>query len=231
VDFEKMAIWRRYSRKYFEKEYAPSSDPAYFQSSIKRSRYKRIIEALPDRRYHRALEIGCATGDFTAMLAPSCEELLAVDISEKAVSMARKRLTNFPHVFVEQRTLPEETPEGPFDLVIASEVLYFLPTNVMLVALQRLEEVLSPGGVLLAIHSRRVFGLRKVVTKIRPLFLRHWILKARPQGDEVHNLLLKHTRLANMVSLVEPEYRLDLFENKLEGSYKMVRDSQHSGMK
>jgi hypothetical protein len=50
--------------------------------------------------------------------------------------------------------------------------------------------------VLLAVHWRKE-------TKTYPL-----------QGDEVHALLVEHTRLTNTTAVVEPEYRLDLFEHR-----------------
>jgi SAM-dependent methyltransferase len=192
-------VRERLGREYFEDLYEASPDPWGFETSpYERRKYERTLSALAPRRrrYHRALEVGCSIGVFTAMLAPLCEELLAVDVSEKAVAVAKARLNNLPHVSVERLTLPEETPEGPFDLIVASEVLYYWPKDVMLAALRRFEEVLTPGGVLLAVHWRKE-------TKTYPL-----------QGDEVHELLLRHTRLTNTTTIVEPEYRLDLFEDR-----------------
>lgn len=189
----------RLDRQYFEDLYAASPDPWDFEtSSYEREKYKRTLGVLADRQhsYRRALEVGSSIGVFTAMLAPLCYELLAVDVSEKAVATARERLDAFSHVRVERRTLPEETPEGPFDLVIVSEVLYYLPEGNVLEALRRFEEVLAPGGALLAVHWRKE-------TKTYPL-----------QGDEVHELLLKHTHLTNTNTILEPEYRLDLFEDE-----------------
>jgi len=55
------------------------------------------------------------------------------------VAIARERLARFPNVRVERRTLHEETPEGPFDLIVVSEVLYYLPREQMLAAQGRLE--------------------------------------------------------------------------------------------
>jgi predicted TPR repeat methyltransferase len=189
----------RLDRKYFEKLYEQSSDPWGFATSpYERRKYERTLDVLQDcqRGYRNVLEVGCSIGVFTGMLAPLCDELCAVDVSEKAVAAARKRLADFPHVRVEQRRLPEETPEGPFDLIVASEVLYYWPKEVMLVALRRLEEILASGGALLAVHWRKE-------TKTYPL-----------QGDEVHELLLEHTHLANTTTIVEPEYRLDLFQDR-----------------
>jgi SAM-dependent methyltransferase len=189
-------VRKRLGREYFDDLYARSRDPWNFETSeYERNKYDRTLNVLARRRYRRALEVGCSIGVFTAMLAPLCDELLAVDVSEAAVAVARQRLADFPDVRVELRTLPEETPQVPFDLIVASEVLYYWPEDVMLSALRRFEEVLAPGGSLLAVHWCKE-------TKTYPL-----------QGDEVHGLLLEHTRLANTTTIVEPEYRLDLFED------------------
>jgi cyclopropane fatty-acyl-phospholipid synthase-like methyltransferase len=190
-------VRERLGREYFDELYAQSRDPWSFETSeYERNKYEQTLSVLARRRYRRVLEVGCSIGVFTAMLAPLCNELLAVDVSEKAIAVARQRLADFPNVRVELRTLPEETPQGPFDLVVASEVLYYWPKEVMLSALRRFEEVLAPGGSLLAVHWRKE-------TKTYPL-----------QGDEVHDLLLEHTRLADATSIIEAEYRLDLFEDK-----------------
>jgi predicted TPR repeat methyltransferase len=184
----------RLDREYFENLYATSPDPWDFETSdYERGKYERTLGVLAHRQYHHALEAGCSIGVFTTMLAPLCDDLLAVDVSERAITAARRRLTRFPHVRVELRRLPEETPGAPFDLIVASEILYYWPEDVMLRALRRFEEVLAPGGSLLAVHWRKE-------TKTYPL-----------QGDEVHELLLQHTRLSNTTSIIEPEYRLDLY--------------------
>jgi SAM-dependent methyltransferase len=190
-------VRERIDREYFENLYEQSPDPWGFETSpYERKKYERTLGVLQGRRYQRALEVGCSIGVFTVKLAPLCDEVLAVDVSERAVAAARERLAGFPHVRVERRRLPEDTPEGPFDLIVASEVLYYWPKEVMLGALRLFEEILAPGGVLLAVHWRKE-------TKTYPL-----------QGDEVHELLVEHTRLLSTTTIVEPEYRLDLFEDR-----------------
>ncbi len=185
----------RLDRDYFEGLYAGSRDPWNFETSdYERRKYARTLDALGGRRFRRALEVGSSIGVFTAMLTPFCDELLAVDTSERAVTEAKERLSGFEHVRVERRTLPEETPDGPFDLIVVSEVLYYLPRDTMLETLRRLENTLDSGGVLLAVHWRKE-------TKTYPL-----------QGDEVHELLVENTRLVRMESFTEAEYRLDLLE-------------------
>ena len=184
----------RLDRDYFENLYAQSTDPWGFETSeYERRKYERTLGVLGERRFYRGFEAGSSIGVFTAMLAARCDELLAVDTSEKAVEIAKRRLTEHPHVRVERRTLPEEMPAGPFDLIVASEVLYYWPREVMLEALRRFEGILAPGGVLVAVHWRKE-------TRTYPL-----------QGDEVHELLVRHARLANVKTIKEPEYRLDVF--------------------
>jgi SAM-dependent methyltransferase len=186
----------RLGRDYFENLYAESTDPWGFETSeYERRKYERTLESLGERRFHRAFEAGSSIGVFTSMLAPRCDELLAVDASVKAVEIAKERLAEQSQVRVERWTLPEEMPVGPFDLIVASEVLYYWPREVVLEALRCFEGILAPGGVLVAVHWRKE-------TRTYPL-----------QGDEVHDLLIHHTRLANVKTLKGPEYRLDLFED------------------
>ena len=186
----------RLGREYFEGLYAESEDPWNFESSeYEQKKYARTLAVLGQRTFRRALEAGASIGVFTELLADRCEELLAVDVSERAVAAARERLSGRGHVRVERRTLPEEMPDGPFDLMVASEVLYYFPREEMLTVLRGFERELARGGILLAVHWRRK-------TETYPL-----------QGDEVHDLLVEHTRLLNRETIIEPDYRLDLFED------------------
>jgi predicted TPR repeat methyltransferase len=187
----------RLGREYFEGLYAESDDPWNFEASeYEQNKYARTLAVLGERTFRRGLEAGASIGVFTEMLANRCDELLAVDVSERAVAAARRRLTRRRHVRVERRTLPEEMPHGPFDLIVASEVLYYFPREEMLTVLQDFERELARGGILLAVHWRRK-------TQTYPL-----------QGDEVHDLLVEHSRLLNRVTIIEPDYRLDLFEDE-----------------
>jgi predicted TPR repeat methyltransferase len=186
----------RLGREYFERLYAESGDPWDFETSeYEQNKYTRTLAVLGERTFRRALEAGASIGVFTEMLAKRCEELLAVDVSVRAVVAARRRLSGLGHVRVERRTLPEEMPDGPFDLIVASEVLYYFPREEMLAILQGFERELARGGTLLAVHWRRE-------TRTYPL-----------QGDEVHELLAQNTRLQNKETIIEPDYRLDLFED------------------
>jgi SAM-dependent methyltransferase len=181
---------------YFERLYAEHADPWRFETSpYERAKYARTVAALGPRRFGLGLEVGCSIGVLTAMLAERCERLLAVDCSELAVERARRRLAGRPGVRVERRTLPEEMPAGPFDLIVCSEVLYYWSRDLLIEALAALRSALAPGGSLLAVHWRPR-------TRTYPL-----------QGDEVHEILARELGdLRRGASLTERRYRLDRYD-------------------
>ena len=139
---------------YFEALYAKDPDPWRFASSAyERDKYAATLDALQRPHYARAFEVGCSIGVLTAALAPRCGKLLAVDAAEAPLAEARRRCSDLPHVAFERMRLPEEWPEGgPFDLILLSEVVYYLdPADVGRLA-GRVGASLAPGGEVLLVH-------------------------------------------------------------------------------
>ena len=118
-------------------------------------RKRRLLAAmLPRERYRRALEIGCSTGALAEELAARCHELVAVDGSAHAVASARRRLAGLGHVSVEQREVPQWWPAGAFDLVVVSEVGYFLSPRDLDRLVDRIATTLADDGVVVLCHWR-----------------------------------------------------------------------------
>ena len=113
---------------YFSRLYAASDDPWGFRSRWYEARkFALTLAALSRQRYRRAFDAGCSNGELTRGLAGRCDALHACDLSPRAVALARERLDDLPQVEVRQRELPREFPEGRFDLIVISELGYFLP--------------------------------------------------------------------------------------------------------
>ncbi|PZR68087.1 MAG: hypothetical protein DLM63_04910 [Solirubrobacterales bacterium] len=177
---------------HFESLYRRADDPWRFATSAYEAfKYDRTLEALGARRYRRALEVGCSIGVFTERLAGLCDDLVAVDVSPTALRRARQRLRGLPHVHVQQRKLPEQTPPGPFDLIVCSEVLYYWPPARLAQAQRAFEQALAPGGSLLSVHWRGRAASHAL------------------SGDQVHRRLLANTRLEPAVAHCERRFRLD----------------------
>lgn len=152
-------VWQPgWGRSWHEDHYAVHDPQGYSTNPYERQKYADMMEVIGERRFARALEIGSAEGVFTAQLAPHCDELLGIDISERAVSRARQALADRPHVRFERRTLPFDWPQGSHDLIVCSDVLYLWPPAVLDRGLRRLRESLAPGGLLLLQHYLGDFG-------------------------------------------------------------------------
>jgi hypothetical protein len=65
---------------------------------------------------------------------------------------ARARLAPSSHVTVLDGAIPEDWPTGGFDLVVLSEVAYYLTEAGWAEVAERLRGGLEPGGHLVAVH-------------------------------------------------------------------------------
>jgi cyclopropane fatty-acyl-phospholipid synthase-like methyltransferase len=104
--------------------------------------------------FKSALELGGAIGEFTELLAPRCERLTRIDVSATAAAMARRRLVDFPRVEVVRGAIPDAIPDREYDLVVASEILYFLSADEFERTLATVRSRLLTGGRLVAVHWR-----------------------------------------------------------------------------
>lgn len=112
---------------YFDGVFADDDDPWDLASSpYEAAKFARTAAVLADRRYARALEVGCAHGVLTRQLEPLCDDLLAIDISARAVELARARCLDLSHVRFAVADFPQAPPDATaLDLVVLSEVAYY----------------------------------------------------------------------------------------------------------
>ena len=120
----------RMSPAEFEARYRANPDPwGYTTSDYERRKYEATLTACGDGPFADALELGGSIGVFSALLAPRCERLTTIDAAATAVASARRRLAGAPHVDVILGEIPDAIPIRDFDLVVASEILYYLTAS------------------------------------------------------------------------------------------------------
>ncbi|MBI3776087.1 MAG: class I SAM-dependent methyltransferase [Gammaproteobacteria bacterium] len=120
------------------------------------ARYRMMLEALDTALAARAaprtiLDIGCSTGTFTAMLARHfgpAARIWGVDVSEQGIARARIR---YPSLAFECLSIDQVAARfrSAMDVVVLLEVLYYVPAQERSIVLQRVAEMLRPGGLLL----------------------------------------------------------------------------------
>jgi cyclopropane fatty-acyl-phospholipid synthase-like methyltransferase len=180
---------------YFAKMYEADLDPWNFESSpYEKEKYLASLAALPLERYHHAFEIGGSIGVLTRMLAGRCSQLLSIDVSSVAQQRARMRCADQSHVEFKIMQFPREAPDTNFDLIVISEVGYYLSRRDLLIARDWIVNALQAGGHLLLVHWTPL-------VKDCPL-----------TGDEVHDLFLAITPapLSRVFCARKTNYRMDV---------------------
>lgn len=182
---------------YFEQVYAANDDPWNFQTSeYEAEKYAATIKALPKKKYGNALEIGCSIGVLTQQLAEKCSRLLATDVSEKALEKAREMCRDLPNVDFKAMSFPHHLPQEKYDLIVVSEVAYYLSQEDWKLAIGKMFEILNEKGEIILVH---------------------WLPEVHdyPQtGDEVHQVFsaeIKDT-MKNVFSSRAEKYRIDVWE-------------------
>ena len=179
---------------YFDAMFAADDDPWRFRSRWYETRKRALtLACLTQPRYASAFEPGCANGELSAALAPRCERLIVSDGSDRAVALARARTADLTHVEVRQAWVPAEWPDERFDLIVVSELGYFLSGDALEAFIAKAKASLLAGGTVLACHWRRGSD------------------DCEFDGDEVHRRLDEGLALPSLCKVIEDDFRIDVW--------------------
>lgn len=107
-----------------EKKYLETADPwGFHTSAYEQEKFSATRDALGRERYASAVELGCGNGALAERLAPLCNSYLGIDGVERAVLAARQAVPDARFI---HKMFPCSLPDGDHDLIILSEILYFL---------------------------------------------------------------------------------------------------------
>ncbi|UWU82932.1 nodulation S family protein [Bradyrhizobium yuanmingense] len=139
------------NRQLFERELAVDDPWRLDTSTFEQERYAQMLQmSRCNGDAGSALEVGCAAGAFTEMLAPLCERLTVVDVMPQAIERARLRTTKWSHITWVTCDIQRFSTAEQFDLIVVAEVLYYLKDMVeMHAAIRNLVSMLAPSGTLI----------------------------------------------------------------------------------
>ncbi len=185
------------SEKYFADVYAANDDPWNFETSeYEAEKYAATMTSLPRENYANAFEIGCSIGVLTEKLAAKCAKILAIDVSEKALEKARERCAKLPQISFRKMSVPREFPAEKFDLILISEVGYYLTPEDWKILMEETFAHLTEHGQIALVH---------------------WLPPVHdyPQtGDEVHDSFAEFAdgKMRKISQKREEKYRIDVWE-------------------
>jgi cyclopropane fatty-acyl-phospholipid synthase-like methyltransferase len=139
--------------EHFDALYMADPDPWNFAASpYERAKYTITLNALPKPRHESALEVGCSIGVLTRLLASRCNAVLSIDVARTALVEARRRCADLPGARFEQMFAPEQWPEGEFDLILLSEVVYYLDREDVGRLAAKVTHSLAHDGSVILVH-------------------------------------------------------------------------------
>jgi ubiquinone/menaquinone biosynthesis C-methylase UbiE len=134
-------FWNRLAHKYAERKVP--DPPAYERTLEHTRRYLKSSDVL--------LEFGCGTGTTAVKLASSVARVMATDISEQMIAIAREKAqaAGCTNVAFETAT-PGAAPwaDNSFDVVVCFNVLHLIEARAA--ALAGVRRLLKPGGLFIS---------------------------------------------------------------------------------
>lgn len=180
-------------QRQFDAVHVNGAEPWNPQAWYEHRKRGLLLAGLDRELFASGLEIGTSTGALLEELAPRCRQLLGIDASEQAVSSARRRTAHLDAVRCRLGVLPQDWPEGTFDLFVLSESGYYFSAAGLATLRERMVASAAPGAVLAACHWRHPIA--------------GWPL----DGADVHRQLRADSRWTLSGSYEEDDFQLDFF--------------------
>ncbi len=195
-----------FGRRHFEALFSRKPDPWKYTNPYEQTKYELTLSLLPEGQISKALELACAEGHFTEQLAPLVKTLVAADISKVALERAAARCEHFTHISYQQHDIVKDEVSDLYDLIVCSEVLYFVGNLQELEAVsEKFVKALSSGGHLLMAHAHQIID-----EPDKPGF--DWGL---PFGAKViGDTFAKSPYLHFVKEIRAPLYRIQLFQKQ-----------------
>ena len=194
------------NKEAIDRDFRLNDDPFRYMTTLsERLRFDQQAKLLDYIRkggcFHRALEIGCAQGVFTEMLAERCKSLVVLDISPTALAKTRKRRTWGSSLHFQEWDLKHDSVPGTFDLIVAAGVLEYLQELRMFRKVRaKLVAALRTGGYLL-LQS----------TRVNPVVENAWWAKYIIRGSRINRFFCEDKELQAIEWIVTENYAVTLF--------------------
>jgi ABC-2 type transport system ATP-binding protein len=164
TDSKKENYWSKFSNTF-------DNDQRYI---VGEAIQKTVIDKLSrERNLGELIEFGCGAGFYTKVIAPNASHVIATDLSDEMLAVAKIQLKDFHNVVVEKADCEKPSfPDGKFDRVFMANLIHLIQNPS--IALKETRRILKDGGLILVV-SYTPYGLKfwdRMKTTIR--FIRKW---------------------------------------------------------
>ncbi|MEV7041579.1 bifunctional PIG-L family deacetylase/class I SAM-dependent methyltransferase [Amycolatopsis sp. NPDC051061] len=181
----------------FASLYAAAQDPWSVGTKwYERRKREMVLACLPDEHYGTVVEPACGVGVLTRDLAARADHVIAFDPVPAAVERTRAAVAGLSHVDVHKGSAPGALPAGPADLLVYSELLYYLDDQDLDATIEASAAALRPGGHLLAAHWLP------------------WAPEAPRDGRDAHARLLAHPAFEPLVEHTDEQFLLHVLRRR-----------------
>ncbi|MEH3143139.1 MAG: SAM-dependent methyltransferase [Mycobacterium kyogaense] len=183
---------------FFDRMYAEANDPWSLATRwYEERKYAITMAMLPYRRYRRAFEPGCSVGVLTERLLRRCDRITAIDVSVAALDATHRRLATarvIGRADLRRASLDSPWPNGPFDLVVLSEVCYYLQPETLRAVLEREIPRLPRPATVVAAHWR------------------HAVAEYPMTGDQANEIIAQTPGLHRLGGYRDDDVAIDVFD-------------------
>jgi tRNA (cmo5U34)-methyltransferase len=167
-------------------------------------RYREMLWAVVDylprsQPFQSMLEIGCGTGNLSALLHDVYPDaaIRVVDVSAESLDVCRARLSDCSHLVVENADFSQidYTPSS-FDLIVSSIAIHHLPSAAKRTLFARMHQWLTADGVLCIadqcaganeqVHSQHIRNW-KLISKDAGATEQEWDMWMQHQANDDHH--------------------------------------------
>jgi len=144
---------------------------------------KNILHAITERLSEEetlgdVIEFGCGVGYFTKAIAKKAKQVMATDLSDEMLSMARGYLQGFHNIAIQKADCEDTSfPSQRFDTVFITNVIHVVGNPIK--TLQESHQILKDGGLLLTVDFT-AYGMswfERITLAVR--YLRKWGMPPR----------------------------------------------------
>jgi ubiquinone/menaquinone biosynthesis C-methylase UbiE len=185
ADYKKEKYWSKFANTFDE-------DQRYIVGGAVQQ--QAVLERLSgEKDLGELIELGCGAGFYTKFLVANASHVVATDLSDEMLAVARTQLKDLRNITVAKADCEKTAfPDGKFSSVFMANLIHIIENP--LKTLQESHRILKNGGLLLIVNHTG-YGMKWFeIMKMGIRFLRRWgkpppYSKSKLSPDELRSLV------------------------------------------